>query len=197
MDQLLSTIYAAAVLLPLASFVGILLFANRLGRFAAWVATSAILGAALLSFLGFGLWLKHHFPPVGHGHSEASAHDADHGHEHPRAPEHGREGKAEGHKDSADHKEKEKTGSLNGPLPAGYVALMQESAAETAEHAVESEHGAHDLHAAGPAYTGEYYTLGVFGPLRVTISYYIDALTVVMFCMVTFIASCIHFYAIG
>jgi hypothetical protein len=41
MDQLLSTIYAAAVLLPLASFVGILLLANRLGRYAAWVATAS------------------------------------------------------------------------------------------------------------------------------------------------------------
>ena len=32
---------------------------------------------------------------------------------------------------------------------------------------------------------------------RLTIGYYIDTLTVVMFCMVTLIASCIHFYAIG
>ena len=39
--------------------------------------------------------------------------------------------------------------------------------------------------------------LGKFGKLNVTISYYIDALTLIMFCMVTLIASCIHFYAIG
>ncbi len=36
-----------------------------------------------------------------------------------------------------------------------------------------------------------------FGTLRITIGYYIDALTVAMFCMVTLIATCIHFYAIG
>ena len=36
-----------------------------------------------------------------------------------------------------------------------------------------------------------------FGRLRLTIGYYIDALTVIMFAMVTLIASCIHFYAIG
>ena len=32
---------------------------------------------------------------------------------------------------------------------------------------------------------------------KLTIGYYIDTLTVTMFCMVTLIASCIHFYAIG
>ena len=46
-------------------------------------------------------------------------------------------------------------------------------------------------------YSGDLYTLGQFGKLKVTISYYIDALTVGMFAMVTLIASCIHFYAIG
>jgi NADH:ubiquinone oxidoreductase subunit 5 (subunit L)/multisubunit Na+/H+ antiporter MnhA subunit len=162
MDQLLRAIYAAAVLLPLASFVGILLFANRLGRFAAWIATSAILGAGVLSFLGLGLWLNHHFPPVSHGH-EVAAHSSEHGESTPSA----------------------------GTKPGPGVAAHDSSTAHTAtdSHATD--------HAAQPLYTGEYYTLGVFGPLRVTISYYIDALTVVMFCMVTFIAACIHFYAIG
>ena len=45
MQQLLPTIFAAAVLLPLISFVSILLLAKGLGRYAAWVATSAILSA--------------------------------------------------------------------------------------------------------------------------------------------------------
>ncbi len=44
---------------------------------------------------------------------------------------------------------------------------------------------------------GDWYSLGEFGSLRITIGYYIDALTVLMFAMVTFIATCIHFYAIG
>ena len=47
------------------------------------------------------------------------------------------------------------------------------------------------------AYSGDWYSLVEFGTLQLDISYYIDALTVVMFCMVTLIASCIHFYAIG
>jgi len=79
------------------------------------------------------------------------------------------------------------------------------------EHAVEHEndqgaerhhtapHHTESHHAAKPpkAYTAEWYTLGQFGKLKITISYYIDALTVCMFAMVTLIATCIHFYAIG
>jgi NADH-quinone oxidoreductase subunit L len=44
---------------------------------------------------------------------------------------------------------------------------------------------------------GDWYALGVFGNLKLTIGYYIDTLTVVMFCMVTLIASAIHIYALG
>src|SRR5262245_40848193 len=167
----LPTIYGAAVLLPLASFFVILLLAKQLGRYAAWVATTAILVAGVFSFWALGIWLTNHFPqPVGHG-----------GHHVPA--EVSRQAFAEylvastqqaGHQPAAGH--------------------------EAPAHAAgEAGHGVH--HAAEyPVSTGEYYTLGQFGGpkgLRVTISYYIDALTVVMFCMVTFIASCIHFYAIG
>src|SRR5690348_5249405 len=74
----LPTIYASAVLLPLASFFFILIFANQLGRFAAWIATGAILVAGFLSFIGFGLWLRDHFPEPLHG-----GHAAAHGKEHP------------------------------------------------------------------------------------------------------------------
>jgi proton-translocating NADH-quinone oxidoreductase chain L len=49
-----------------------------------------------------------------------------------------------------------------------------------------------------PTYVaGDWYSLGVFGKLQITIGYYIDLLTVTMFCMVTLIASCIHIYALG
>jgi NADH-quinone oxidoreductase subunit L len=44
---------------------------------------------------------------------------------------------------------------------------------------------------------GELYTLGEFGNLRITIGYYIDALTVAMFAMVTLVATCIHVYSSG
>src|SRR5262245_45804439 len=167
----LPTIYGAAVLLPLASFFVILLLAKQLGRYAAWVATTAILVAGVFSFWALGIWLTNHFPqPVGHG----------------------------GHEEPAEARSQK--------LDPFFVALTQEAGHQPAAgheapaHAAgEAGHGEH--HAAEyPVKTGEYYTLGQFGGpkgLRVTISYYIDALTVVMFCMVTFIATCIHFYAIG
>ena len=65
--------------------------------------------------------------------------------------------------------------------------------AATAEHAEQS--AGHDE--SPRAYTNDLYTLGQFGSLKITISYYIDALTVGMFAMVTLIGTCIHFYALG
>jgi NADH-quinone oxidoreductase subunit L len=62
-----------------------------------------------------------------------------------------------------------------------------------AAHADEAAHGSNVV----PAVSGVWYTLGQFGSLSIQIGYYIDALTIAMFCMVTLIASCIHFYAIG
>lgn len=58
-----------------------------------------------------------------------------------------------------------------------------------------AEHGAAHF---GPApVSGDWYALGVFGGLRLTLGYYIDALTLAMFCMVTLVASCIHVYSFG
>jgi NADH-quinone oxidoreductase subunit L len=65
-----------------------------------------------------------------------------------------------------------------------------ESHAENGSHA--AEHAT-----APPAYAGDWYTLCQFGSLKLTIGYYIDTLTVAMFCVVTLIASCIHIYAFG
>jgi NADH-quinone oxidoreductase subunit L len=45
--------------------------------------------------------------------------------------------------------------------------------------------------------SGDWYVLGSFGTLQLTIGYYIDALTVAMFCMVTLVATCIHVYSLG
>lgn len=46
-------------------------------------------------------------------------------------------------------------------------------------------------------YSGTYYELGRFGSLRISLDWYIDSLTLVMFTMVTFIATCIHLFAMG
>ncbi len=43
----------------------------------------------------------------------------------------------------------------------------------------------------------ERYVLAQFDQLRLSVAYWIDALTVAMFCMVTLVASCIHVYSTG
>ncbi len=54
-----------------------------------------------------------------------------------------------------------------------------------------------DEHHASRIITDNWYTLARFGSLEITIGYYIDSLTIIMFLMVTLIATCIHFYAMG
>lgn len=46
-------------------------------------------------------------------------------------------------------------------------------------------------------YSGTIYTLAIFRSLEISIDYYIDSMTIVMFAMVTLIATCIHVFAIG
>ncbi len=61
-----------------------------------------------------------------------------------------------------------------------------------------ADHATAEHHAEKPKFhAGEWYRLATFGNLKASISYHIDALTICMFCMVTLIASCIHFYAMG
>jgi NADH:ubiquinone oxidoreductase subunit 5 (subunit L)/multisubunit Na+/H+ antiporter MnhA subunit len=81
--------------------------------------------------------------------------------------------------------------------PFRLVAQQTEPAehSEEAEHTDEGEH--HETNGAPPSMVGDWYTLAQFGPLKLTIGYYIDTLTMVMFCMVTLIASCVHIYAFG
>ncbi|HEX4148601.1 MAG TPA: proton-conducting transporter membrane subunit, partial [Pirellulales bacterium] len=152
--QLLPLLLLGAWLLPLASFVVIVLLGPKLGKHgvaASYVATAAIVCSFLLSAVGFVGWWST-FGAMG-----AAAHEAGHS-----------------------------------PDVAEHASLSAE------HHAEASGHAGHVPEIVPPKhFTGTWYTLGQFGKLRVTISYYIDSLTVAMFCMVTLIASCIHFYAIG
>ncbi len=73
-------------------------------------------------------------------------------------------------------------------------------AAEPAGHGADGGHGDHGGHAGAvqpAAYAGDWYTLYHGGNLRLSIGWYIDALTILMFVVVTFIATCIHVYASG
>ena len=67
--------------------------------------------------------------------------------------------------------------------------------ANIAEHPAATEHAEHNVPPA--SISGNWYTLGQFGTLKITIGYYINTLTVAMFCVVTLIASCVHIYAFG
>lgn len=182
--DVLPALLGLAWLLPLASFVLILFCGPRMGRagvMAGSVATAAILGSFVLSLLAFGLWLGWSGLPLEPHHDHAADHD-----EHAAAP----------------------LEAVPGPwrLTAFRAADAPAKADVHAAHADDAPaaghdagHAAHDEHAAAaPAvYTGTWYTLARFGRLELTVSYYIDALTVAMFVMVTLIATCIHFYATG
>ena len=68
--SLIPKLLAGAVLLPLASFTTIVLAGPRLGKngqAAGTLATSAILGSAVLSFLSLCLWLGNYWPASSHG----------------------------------------------------------------------------------------------------------------------------------
>jgi NADH:ubiquinone oxidoreductase subunit 5 (subunit L)/multisubunit Na+/H+ antiporter MnhA subunit len=175
-----------ATLLPLASFFFLLLFGSRLGKaygHGAYIATGAIVAAGVLSFVSLFVWLGHHFPG-GQTHHAAAAHAV---HESPdvaHATDAGRGAPAPAHS------------ATEGLQESGRPAVGGSGEVGRPAPNVPSEHSAH---VNGPPlyYAGDYYALGVFGKLRLTIGYYIDSLTICMFCLVTLIASCIHFYAMG
>ena len=182
---LLPMLLGAAVLLPLLSFAVIVLAGPNLGehgKAAGTVATAAILGAAVLSYLAMFVWLGSNWPEVAHhGHDDHHATTHDDGH----APSHA----VEGAHAAGEHAAESPSDAAHGGHGADEVAGAHSGDA----HAGDS-HG--ESAAAGP-YTGEWYVLGQFGKIKMSIGYYIDALTICMFCMVTLIASCIHFYATG
>ena len=180
----LSWLLGTAVLLPLASFVLILLFGPYMGKGgkqAGLCATGAILIACVLSLISLFIWVNEH-PIQSHDGHHAAAHDehagehgGEHGEEH--GDEHGEEGE---HEDDDD-------GSEENEHDTHDVALLADDGGHS-----------HGHQEPPPAYHREVYTLGNFGDgFKMSISVYIDTLTVCMFCMVTLIATCIHFYATG
>ena len=101
--DLIPTLLAAAVLLPLLSFGMILVAGPKMGKrglFAGYLATAAILGAAVLSFVSLSLWINGN-PPVETAH-HAESHDGQHD---AAAGDHGdsHAGEAGSHDESEDH----------------------------------------------------------------------------------------------
>ena len=222
--DLVPLLLGTAVLAPLTSFWIILLLGRRLGRngeAAAYVAVSAIIFAGVCSFLSLGIWLANHFPvDAHHGHGDhGDGHAAEHAADHaaigwpslalasaqaddaPAAPKQA-EGKAAEDKAAEDKPAEDKPteGKAAEDKAAEDKATEGKPADSHAEAHSSGETHADEHHAAEKpttAYTGTFWTLGKFGKLELSISYYVDSLTLVMFCMVTLIASCIHFYAMG
>jgi NADH-quinone oxidoreductase subunit L len=189
LGQTLSVLLTLAWLLPLAGF-SIEIFAGfwgtRQSRLAAYLAvgcigTAFLLSAgALLTWGGATHWaaLEGHHPGAhGEGAHEGAGHGAAAAQEDPALAA-ARQGAADA------------PGAAEAPGAAG---------APQEEHAASGpEHGEAAPHAAFPkAFSGTHYVLGSFNSLRIAIDWYIDSLTLVMFTMVTFIASLIHIFAIG
>ncbi len=137
-----------AWLVPLASFVLIVLFGKFMGphgKGAGYLSVLAIVTSAILSLIAlFGVWLPNHELPTPTHHTGEPA-----------------------------------------------------SAGGDTKTSAGGEHAEHPNNAPPSAYFGNWYSLGEFGKLKLTIGYYIDSLTLGMFCMVGIIASCVHFYALG
>jgi len=195
--ELLPEILGWAVLLPLISFVVIFLAGPRMGKagsLAGWVATLAIVSSCFLSLcVAFPIWLVHHWPhDASHGavaqHDTDGEHDTDEDHD---APAHHDDGNTDGGHAENDHQRQQQ--AAGGDHDKRASQQRHDEVAERDSSNGETDHAENAV----PLITGDWYELGRFGPLRLTIGFYIDSLTVCMFCMVTLIASCIHFYAMG
>ena len=179
---LLPLLLGIAWLVPLASFVAILFLGNRMGphgKFAANVATAAIGSSLALSVVALGLWLGYH-PPV--------------------APSHGDHG--EDHAVRSDSLLHLTSYTEKSAVQGGVGGHGAQEPHDTEHHGSKGHgdgHGEEEgLALAGPvAYSGDWYTLYAGGSLRLSIGWYIDSITVLMFVVVTLIATCIHVYAAG
>jgi proton-translocating NADH-quinone oxidoreductase chain L len=187
-ESWLPLLLAAAWLTPLAAFAVIVLFGPKMGHHGkggGYLSVAAIVFSCFLSMWAmFGVWLPHH--PLGGGEHGAAEHGA---------AGHADEGEAH---DAEEAVEAETHGALEGSSPFKLAVLQtggEEEAAGETSHAEGEEH--HAPNGPPPAIAGDWYTLGEWGDLKLTIGYYIDTLTVTMFCMVTLIASCVHIYALG
>lgn len=171
LGQELACLLATAWLLPLLGFVveiyGGYYKNSRFNRLAAFLAVGCIATGFVLSSYAFVRW------GTETGWAFHQSHGADAGH----------------HMVLADE-----------PHAAGAEKHAGAPAHDAVHAHAAADHG--DAHATGhkpvqAVFSGTYYTLARFGSLVLSIDYYIDSLTLLMFCMVTFIATCIHLFAMG
>lgn len=174
--ETLRNLLLIAWLLPLCGFAVEIFggfWGSRRSRVAAWLAVGCIATGFVCSASALTIW--------GKSNGWAVLHRADH------------------HESSADG---------GGPAvadgtvpPAAEAVPGAEASAPTAvagQHAAdEHSHSGADSAKAQTVFSGTLYRLATFGGLELSLDYYIDSLTLVMFTMVTFIATCIHLFAMG
>jgi NADH-quinone oxidoreductase subunit L len=189
-----------AWILPLIGFV-IEIFAGRWQKdrrstTAARIAVGCIGAGFLLSTWALLTYVK------DTGWEDRFQHEAEH-HIKLMASVHGEGGEhATGHDERAEHKHGEGEGEHshgeNQDEPGAkakdtdvQLAIDDPGAGQGQPNAPEEKHSKPKV------YSGTFYKLAQFGSLKISIDYYIDTLTLVMFTMVTFIATCIHIFAMG
>lgn len=203
-----------AWLIPLASFLVILLFGPRLGRFgrsAGYLATGAIVASFLCVGVAAVFWFWHFPVRISyHAEEEIHSHLLETGRSVPLSRS------AVGIESRNFHR------SIGGAFPAktiwaatvgsdlpaqadswrvialkSAVAIPPKDGSAKNHQDGTSRAAAIGEHTFPPVLTGDWLTLAEFGHLRLTVGYYIDALTLIMMIMVTLVASCIHLYSLG
>jgi NADH-quinone oxidoreductase subunit L len=182
--ETLRNLLMIAWLLPLAGFAVEIFggfWGSRKSRVAAWMSVGCIATGFVCSFSALMIWgNSNNFWKVEH----QSEHHAASGHE---AGEHA----------TGDHAVTEHPDASH---PEGADALTPSAAdSVVAGDSDPSTADAHDppVVLGQTVYSGTLYYLAKFGSLDISLDYYIDSLTLVMFTMVTFIATCIHLFAMG
>lgn len=224
--ETLGTLLTIAWLLPLAGFA-IEIFGGywgtRVSKTAAYIAVFCIGTAFVCSLSALIYWGEQThwaaFQPHGASHGGAShggaahgaaAHDAAHPPQAAHAEHAGRDAhhkahdahpkagdahKREPHKHADGAADKGPAGHAHPPAHQAQAVHRAEALQEAAEAQALAAHRAKPD--ARNYFTGTHYVLAHFGSLKLSIDYYIDSLTLLMFTMVTFIASLIHIFAIG
>ncbi|MBI1345010.1 NADH-quinone oxidoreductase subunit L [bacterium] len=192
--ETLRNLLTLAWLLPLIGFlveIYALCWTHRLSKAPAYLAVGCIAAGFVCSFTALMTWGVQTDWVVFQSTHHDEHHEGDHHGEQHHADEHDAETAhvAEPAKTDEHHKHAEKAVAS---APADALAATH------ADHAAEHGDGHSEEHAAKPTvFAGTFYNLGSFGPLKISLDWYIDSLTLVMFTMVTFIATCIHIFAMG
>ncbi|MFN0051888.1 MAG: NADH-quinone oxidoreductase subunit L [Planctomycetales bacterium] len=184
LGQTLAALLTIAWLLPLAGFAVEIFggfWGTRQSKTAAYIAVACIGIAFLCSASSLVYWgtqtgwaaLQ---PPPEHG--AGGAHAAPSGHE-----------VAAGHQETPGHEEAQ--------AHDGEHTERSDAVAGAAPSAHQDDAGEAKPPHYPKSFSGTHYVLARFGELRISVDWYIDSLTLVMFTMVTFIASLIHLFAIG